>query len=63
MKFKAQFEHFEGEVAFIAGGYVPGVGSSPYVELYSPNGGCSYQLASMPKGTSTRKMVRLLLLL
>ena len=40
-----------GEVAFIVGGYASyptSVTSSPSVEVYSPNGGCSYALAPLP---------------
>jgi hypothetical protein len=38
-------------VAFIVSGYVVSLGNvAPYTEIYSPNGGCSHQLASLPFG-------------
>ena len=42
----SRFAMFPGQVAFIAGGY--NGGSTGNVEIYSPNGGCNYQLAPLP---------------
>ncbi len=42
---------FIGYVAYIVGGNnetVPGIGYINSVEIYSPEGGCQYQLADIP---------------
>jgi hypothetical protein len=48
-----------GQVAFIVGGLSTDIGvASPYVELYSPSGGCSHQLASIPIGLWSVSLVQ-----
>ena len=38
-----------GEVAFVAGGFLPGNIFIDPVEIFSPNGKCNYMLAPLPK--------------